>query len=86
MWRFSLKDYIRKQSKFSAGNVFSIPVGSALLVFFTSYLHIWYLYSSWLAFVFTTVMNFWVQVALKNIRLDDESLKTRKGATSEPGA
>lgn len=65
-----VKRYVWKQFRFSFGNLFSVPVGTFLLWFFTTYGHIWYVYSSLLSLVVTTVMNFWVQVALKVIRME----------------
>jgi putative flippase GtrA len=65
----NLRDYVSKQLRFSFGNVLSVPVGTALLFAFTQYLHVWYVESSLLSLMVTTIMNFWVQVALKVVRL-----------------
>lgn len=66
---FDLWDYAKKQLKFSFGNAFSVPVGIALLFVFTQYFGIWYVESSLLSLIVTTVMNFWIQVAFKVIGL-----------------
>ncbi len=64
----NLRDYAVKQAKFSFGNLFSVPIGTGLLFLFTTELHVWYIYSSFLSLVVTTTINFWVQVALKVIK------------------
>lgn len=63
----NMKDYAVKQAKFSFGNLFSVPIGTGILFLFTTELHIWYIYSSFLSLLVTTTINFWIQVALKVI-------------------
>lgn len=65
--------------KFSAGNVLSVPVGTAVLYILTQYAGLWYIYSSLLSLIVTTLMNFWVQVALKVIRLKSQATDTSQG-------
>ncbi len=69
MSRFEWRDYISKQIRFSLGNIPSIPVGLFLLWFFTSELGIYYLISSLLSMAVTTVMNLWIQIALKVVKV-----------------
>lgn len=64
-----LLDYVKKQVKFSLGNIPSVPVGFALLYVFTQYLGIWYIYSSLLSLVVTTIMNFNIQILLRVVRV-----------------
>ena len=72
MSRFDVKDYVSKQLKFSGGNLLSVPVGIAVLYFLTSIVGVWYLWSSLLTLIVTTVMNFWVQVLLRTIKLKSQ--------------
>ena len=76
----SIKSYIWTQIRFSFGNLFSIPIGTALLFGFTEYLHIWYIASSLLSMCCTTVINFFINVALGVIKLEHKSNKIKRYA------
>ncbi len=70
MSMINLKDYLQKQIKFSIGNLASVPVGTGLLFALTHFLGIWYIYSSLLSMICTTLMNFWVSYFLRVIRIE----------------
>lgn len=67
---FSLRDLIKKQVKFSFGNLASVPVGSLATYALVQYGHIWYIYAGWLALIATTITNFGMQILLGVVKID----------------
>jgi hypothetical protein len=84
----ALKEYLSKQTRFSIANLPSVPVGLALIYVFTKYGGLWYEESAVLSLLVTTVMNFWVNVFLRVIRLEgfghSDGLQKRQEAGDVP--
>ena len=66
---FELKDYVKKQFKYSFSGALGLPLGLGLLFAFTQYGHIWYIYSSLLSMAICSVTGFWVNVIFQVIKL-----------------
>jgi putative flippase GtrA len=62
-------DYISKIIRFFIGSAPLVPLGTGVLYGLTDYIHIWYVVSSILSMMVTTVSGMAIQIALKVVKI-----------------